>query len=143
MHKDAWTIAGMMAALACAIMLCTGCTSGSKPPEIEYATLPTREIQADFPAELNKVHEAALRCLRDELGYTISAARIDEKKGTSRIDGTRNDGSSVRVETERSRDMQSTQVRVFTVSAGSKSGDTGKAREILDHIRDAVWMNKK
>jgi hypothetical protein len=132
----------MLLVLSAASLGLGGCAS-SGSPDIQWSTLPTREVQGTFPADFHKVHEAALQVVRDDMGYIVDAARIDEKKATSRIDGTLADGGSVRIATEKTHDMESTLVRVLAVGAGSRSGDPDMARDILERVREAVWAEKK
>ena len=140
--NPAFRITAVIGYLIAALAL-PGCSSEPKAPEIEHVMLPTREMQATFPAEFKKVHEAALRCVRDQLGYTVNASHMDVTKGRGRIDGSLSDGGTVRVETERAHDPESTQVQVFAVNAGSKTGNTEVADNILDRLRSALWPESK
>ena len=122
-----------------------GCetTPAAEKPEIKYSTLPTREVHTVFPLEFNAVHETCQHVLREELNYTSVSSTKDETTGKGRIDATASGGASVRIETERSRDLESTKVGVFAVEAGSSEPSDVRAREILEHIEQTLWPTQK
>jgi hypothetical protein len=116
----------------------TGCSTPKDRPSIAHVTLPNREVQATLAFAPRQVHQAAERCLRNELGYSISAAEMNNTTGEGRIDATNSDGESVRVETMPGPAYQSAIVQVFAVPAGSRAGDVERAGVILDRIADTL-----
>jgi hypothetical protein len=132
----------VLASFSSAVIL-PGCESDSKPPVIEHTMLPTREVQVTFPTEFEEAHETALRCVRDQLGYTVNASNVDVTTGRGRIDGKLSDGGSVRIDTERTRDQASTRMRVLAVKAGATAGDVDVANDILERIADVLYQGSK
>lgn len=130
-------------ALTCLFALpgCEAITGPTAP--VVYSDLPSREVQATYPADFAKVYSAAQRVVRDELGYTLSDDSIDKTTGRARFLGTLADGSTARVEMERSRDLATTRVTVFAVEAGSTTANADKARDILQRIENIVAPAKK
>jgi hypothetical protein len=137
--RFATTLLLILASLALA-----GCESitGPKQPVV-YTTLPTRGVQATYPADFGKVYSAAQRVVRDELGYTLSDENKDSTTGKAGFDGKLADGSHVQVAMERSRDLATTSVQVFAVPAGSDTANTDRARDILGRIENIVAPAKK
>lgn len=128
--------------IAGAIMVATlqlpACSPPKDRPAIEHVTLPNREVQATLRFAPRQVHQAAERCLKNELGYSISAAEMSTTTGQGRIDATNADGESVRVETMPGHAYQSAIVQVFAIPAGSRAGDVEKAGTILERIADTL-----
>jgi hypothetical protein len=114
------------------------CSQPKDRPAIAHVALPSREVQATLAFAPRQVHQAAERCLKNELGYSISAAAMNNATGEGRIDATNSAGESVRVETMPGHAYQSAIVQVFAVPAGSRAGDVEKAGVILDRIADTL-----
>jgi hypothetical protein len=121
----------------------TGILGGGAKPTIKYSTLPTREIEASYPGNFKKICAAAERVIHEELGYEIARDDRDNTTGRARIEGSKSDGASVRVELERSRDLASTAVRTFAVPAGSSEASADAERDILERIENILWPPKK
>ena len=128
------TILAMLTLLACG-----GCTSNDQKPVITYSTLPTREVQTVYPLEFAHVHATCQHILRDTFGYDSVNSNKDDTTGQGRIDATGERGSSVRIETLRSRDLESTSVTALAVQPGATEPSAERAREILQRIEKALW----
>lgn len=144
------TLSGTIALLILLAMLpclqgCSGsggALGGGAKPAIKYSTLPTREIEANYPGSFKKICAAAERVIHEELGFEISRDDRDNTTGKARIEGSKSDGASVRVELERSRDLATTAVRVFAVPPGSSEASADAERDILERIENILWPPK-
>ncbi len=126
------------------IMMATalsGCASAERP-DIAYVSLPTREMQAIFPAEFGRVHAACLKVVRDELLFQPGAIERDDSAGRSRFTAANADGASLRFTLERSRDLASTTVKVFAVNAGATEASADSARDVLARIDSELWPTR-
>jgi hypothetical protein len=135
----------VLCAFAFPSALLQGCDSSPAMarPALHVVTLPSREAQATIHDDLMVVHDAALRCVRDELGYEITTEKIDERTRTARIDAAKPDGASVRIESKANRDFETTLVQVFAVDAGSTTGNAQRAGDIVDRIDAMLWGSGK
>jgi hypothetical protein len=134
----------MRSAIALMIMLFAvvcpgGCATVSERPEIAYTTLPTREVHVTFPAEFEQVHSTCQEVLRERLGYSSVSSTKDDKTGEGRIEAQHADGSSVRFQTVRSRDLASTSVTVLAADAGSNRASENRALEALKLVEKVLW----
>lgn len=131
--------------MALILAACTiaGCATTGDRADVKYSNLSTREVQAIYPADFEAVHAACLNVLRAQLGYTVSSEDHDSTLGRSRIEAALSDGGSVRIETERSRDLASTSVKAFAVDAGASEASAERARAILDKVESVLWSGKQ
>lgn len=134
----------ILAFSSCVMLAMPGCETitGPKQPVV-YSNLPSRAVQAVYPAEFSKVYAASQRVVQDELGYTLSNEHEDTTTGRAGFEGASPDGSTVRVEMERSRDLERTSVTVFAVQGGSTTANSDIARDILERIENIVAPAKK
>jgi hypothetical protein len=115
-----------------------GCAAPERP-EITYSTLPSREVQTMFPLEFAHVHSTCQDVLRNALGFNSVTSTKDDTTGKGRIDAAGEGGSSVRIETLRSRDLESTSVTALAVQPGAAEPSAERAREILQRVEQALW----
>ena len=121
------------------LLACNGCASSEDTPVITYSTLPSREVQTNYPLEFAHVHATCQDVLRTALGYNSVSSTKDDTTGRGRIDATGEGGSSVRIETLRSRDLESTSVTALAVQPGATEPSAERAREILQRIEKTLW----
>ena len=119
---------------ALALLFGSGCASTDDKPELTYSTLPTREVQVVYPMEFAHVHATCQDVLRNALGYNSVSSNKDDTTGHGRIDAAGEGGASVRIETLRSRDLESTSVTALAVEPGATEPSAERAREILQRI---------
>jgi hypothetical protein len=131
-------IVPLIIALLVALAGC-GCASTGDRPEITYSTLPTREVQGVYPMEFAHVHATCQEVLRNALGFNSVNSTKDDTTGRGRIDATDADGASVRIETERSRNLESTSVRALAVEPGATEANAERAKAILQQIENSLW----
>jgi len=120
------TITRVLAIAAVALTGATlvGCT-GSTKTGTSYTLTPLRTLEAYLPGDVERVHNAALAALRDDLKYDIQEQKLDALAGEVKARNAR--GTTIRVLTARDSDA----VTKVTVHSG---GDENLGRIILETV---------
>jgi len=104
----------------------TAC-SGTAKTGTKYTITPDRNLRANVAADLATTHQAALRAVRDDLGFTVESETIDALEG--HIKGKTARGDRVEVETFKEGERL-TRVDVFV----GPMGDEPKMSELFSAI---------
>lgn len=116
-------VAGSLGLLAAFMISCSGATRSGTA----YTLKPDREIEAYLPGDLAKVHDTAVKVLRDNLNYTISKDVKDAREGL--VEALTAKGDTVRVETYIST-QKVTRTEVFVGPLGNEDA----MRDVLEAI---------
>ena len=112
-----------------ALMLAvSGCAEGTTKQGTLYSMNVSRALEAYLAADLDAVHEAAVKSVKDA-GYTIDENAIDVREGV--VKGRTARDRAVRVETYKEGEKV-TRIEVYV------GGNEAAARELLDSIEGQV-----
>jgi len=122
------TLAGLsLAALTLVSAGALTACSGTAKSGTRYTITADRNLRANVNADLNTAHQAAIRALRDDLGFTIESESVDALEGVVKGKTARND----RVEVETFKEGERlTRVDIFV----GPMGDEPKMAEVLAAI---------
>jgi hypothetical protein len=126
----------MMGVASCATPSDSAGAAGQRT--YNHVTLPSRDVQASLEHPPADAYDAARQCLEEQMGYRVDSARMDQAAGSGRIDAVAPDGHTARVLIKPGRIPLACVVQVFAVPAGSRSGDTALAGDILKRIDDTL-----